>query len=135
MRPSTPTRGRRGRGDLDGFEAFSQAAYCRVVGQGYALLAEAGDVPQDAFAKASVHWRRIAAYQQPEAWVRRVAVNQAPPTPAGRAAGWWRWRAVAHRHTCRRCRRIGWSCVVRWGGWRHGTREVLVLRYVAELSV
>lgn len=24
---------------------------------------------------------------------------------------------------------------MRWGGWRHGTREVLVLRYVAELSV
>jgi RNA polymerase sigma-70 factor, ECF subfamily len=34
-------------------------------------------VAQDAFAKASFHWARIAAYDQPEAWVRRVAFNQA----------------------------------------------------------
>jgi RNA polymerase sigma-70 factor (ECF subfamily) len=34
-------------------------------------------VTQDAFAKASLHWGRIAAYDQPEVWVRRVAFNQA----------------------------------------------------------
>jgi RNA polymerase sigma-70 factor (ECF subfamily) len=76
-------------GDLDGFEAFYTAAYRRVVGQVFALLGdlqEAEDVTQDAFAKASVHWRRIDLH---------------------RALG-----RLAPRH-----------------------REVLVLRYVAELSV
>jgi RNA polymerase sigma-70 factor (ECF subfamily) len=66
--------------DLDGFDAFYAAAYRRVVGQVFALIGdlhEAEDVTQDAFAKASFHWKRIAAYDQPEAWVRRVAFNQA----------------------------------------------------------
>lgn len=66
--------------DLEGFDAFYAAAYRRVVGQVFALLGdlqEAEDVTQEAFAKASLHWKRIAAYDQPEAWVRRVAFNQA----------------------------------------------------------
>jgi Sigma-70 region 2 len=49
---------------LEGFEAFYAASYQRVVGRVYALLgdlAEAEDVTQDAFAKASFHWSRIAA--------------------------------------------------------------------------
>jgi RNA polymerase sigma-70 factor (ECF subfamily) len=65
---------------LEGFDAFYAASYHRVVGQVHALLGdlhEAEDVTQDAFAKASFHWTRIAAYDQPEAWVRRVAFNQA----------------------------------------------------------
>ena len=74
---------------LEGFDAFYAASYQRVVGQVYALLgdlAEAEDVTQDAFAKASFHWKRIAAYDRPEAWVRRVAFNQAHnPTRRARA--------------------------------------------------
>jgi RNA polymerase sigma-70 factor, ECF subfamily len=66
--------------ELAGFDEFYAASYRRVVGQVFALLGdlqEAEDVTQDAFAKASFHWARIAAYDQPEAWVRRVAFNQA----------------------------------------------------------
>jgi RNA polymerase sigma-70 factor (ECF subfamily) len=62
------------------FEAFHAANYRRLVGQVFALLGdveEAEDVVQDAFARAWFHWRRIRAYDSPEAWVRRVAFNQA----------------------------------------------------------
>jgi RNA polymerase sigma-70 factor (ECF subfamily) len=85
------------------------ASYRRIVGQVFALLGdlhEAEDVTQDAFAKASFHWSRIAAYDQPEAWVRRVAFNEAY---------------------------ISTRQARRWLSPRH--REVLVLHYVAELSV
>jgi RNA polymerase sigma-70 factor (ECF subfamily) len=72
-----------GRADVaesESFEAFYATAYRRIVGQVFALLGdvhEAEDVTQDAFAKASFHWKRISAYDQPEAWVRRVAFNLA----------------------------------------------------------
>jgi RNA polymerase sigma-70 factor, ECF subfamily len=62
------------------FETFHAATYRRLVGQIFALLGdveEAEDVVQDAFARAWFHWRRIRAYDSPEAWVRRVAFNQA----------------------------------------------------------
>ena len=52
-----------------GFDAFYSASYRRIVGQVFALLGDlhdAEDVTQDAFAKASFHWSRIAAYDQPE---------------------------------------------------------------------
>ena len=62
------------------FEVFYQAAAPRLVGQLLALtgdLHQAEDVVQEAFIRASVRWSRIRAYDQPEAWVRRVAVNLA----------------------------------------------------------
>jgi RNA polymerase sigma-70 factor (ECF subfamily) len=122
----------------DGFDAFYAAAYRRIVGQVFAFLGdlqEAEDVTQDAFAKASFHWSRIRSYDLPEAWVRRVAFNQA-------------------RNSARRARR-GLVALVRHGPpaqvppvspdrvdlqramrqlpTRH--REVLVLHYVAELPL
>ena len=73
-------KGKAGVAHLEGFDAFYAGAYRRVVGQVFALLGdwhEAEDVTQDAFAKASFHWGRIGVYDQPEAWVRRVAFNEA----------------------------------------------------------
>jgi RNA polymerase sigma-70 factor (ECF subfamily) len=125
-------------GELDGFEAFYAAAYRRVVGQVFALLGdlqEAEDVTQDAFAKASFHWKRIAAYDQPEAWVRRVAFNQAHNS-SRRAR---RWRVALARHgppapvPAVSADRLDLHRALRRLAPRH--REVLVLRYVAELSV
>jgi len=80
-----------------GFDAFYSASYRRIVGQVFALLGDlhdAEDVTQDAFAKASFHWSRIAAYDQPEAWVRRVAFNEA--YNSSRRAR--RWLAALARH-------------------------------------
>ena len=63
-----------------GFDAFYAASYARLVGQLYAITGdrqEAEDVVQEAFARALDRWSRLRAYDVPEAWVRRVAVNLA----------------------------------------------------------
>jgi RNA polymerase sigma-70 factor (ECF subfamily) len=39
--------------------------------------ADAADAVQEAFVQAIVHWRRVSRYDDPLAWVRRVAVNKA----------------------------------------------------------
>jgi RNA polymerase sigma-70 factor (ECF subfamily) len=64
----------------DDFERFFGEAYAPLVRQLFAVvgdLGEAEDVVQEAFAQASVRWRRICTYDHPEAWVRRVAINRA----------------------------------------------------------
>jgi RNA polymerase sigma-70 factor, ECF subfamily len=124
--------------ELHGFEAFYAAAYRRVLVQVFALLGdlqEAEDATQDAFAKASFHWRRIAAYDQPEAWVRRVAFNQARNSTR-RAR---RWLVALARHgppapvPAATPDRVDLQRALRRIAPRH--REVLVLHYVADLSV
>ena len=56
------------------------ASYRRLVGQLYAVcgdLAEAEDVVQEAFVRAVASSRRFAGVDNPEAWLRTVAVNLA----------------------------------------------------------
>jgi RNA polymerase sigma-70 factor (ECF subfamily) len=62
------------------FEAFYEGAFRRLVGQLLVVtgdLAEAEDVVQEAFARASSRWASLQVYDVPEAWVRRVALNLA----------------------------------------------------------
>ena len=62
------------------FDDFYASNYARFVVQLYAVtgnLPDAEDAVQEAFARASVHWGRVRAYELPEAWVRRVALNVA----------------------------------------------------------
>jgi RNA polymerase sigma-70 factor (ECF subfamily) len=62
------------------FGEFYVSNYGRLVVQVFAVtgnLADAEDAVQEAFARASVRWRRIGGYDSPEAWVRRVALNLA----------------------------------------------------------
>ncbi|HWD44056.1 MAG TPA: sigma-70 family RNA polymerase sigma factor [Actinomycetota bacterium] len=124
--------------ELAGFDEFYAASYRRVVGQVFALLGdlqEAEDVTQDAFAKASFHWARIAAYDQPEAWVRRVAFNQAYNS-ARRAR---RWLVALARHgpppdaPAASADHLDLHRALGRLGPRH--REVLVLHYIAELPL
>jgi RNA polymerase sigma-70 factor, ECF subfamily len=64
----------------DGFEAFYDACYRRLVGQLFAVtgdLHQAEDVVQEAFVRAAARWQRLRGYDVPEAWVRRVAMNLA----------------------------------------------------------
>jgi RNA polymerase sigma-70 factor, ECF subfamily len=64
----------------DDFDAFYAASYSRLVGQLFVVLGdlnEAEDVVQEAFTRAAARWPRVRAYEAPEAWVRRVALNQA----------------------------------------------------------
>jgi RNA polymerase sigma-70 factor (ECF subfamily) len=62
------------------FDEFYQACYGRVVAMLTAILgdrAAAEDAAQEAFARALARWRRVAGYEVPEAWVRRVALRLA----------------------------------------------------------
>jgi RNA polymerase sigma-70 factor, ECF subfamily len=64
----------------DDFDAFYQDAYTRLVRQLWAVTGsrqDAEDVVQEAFVRAAIRWGRVGAYEQPEAWVRRVATRLA----------------------------------------------------------
>ena len=64
----------------DSFAAFYAASYQRLLGQLFAVtgdLAEAENVLQEAYARAFARWAQVRAYDFPEAWVRRVALNLA----------------------------------------------------------
>jgi RNA polymerase sigma-70 factor, ECF subfamily len=64
----------------DSFAAFYAGSYRRLLGQVFAVtgdLAEAENLLQEAYARAFVRWSRVGAYDRPEAWVRRVAINLA----------------------------------------------------------
>jgi RNA polymerase sigma-70 factor (ECF subfamily) len=60
-----------------------------VVGDTEAAL----DLAQDAFVQASRHWPRVSGYDNPAAWLRRVAFNRA----LNEKRRVRRWDAVAHR--------------------------------------
>lgn len=62
------------------FDEFYAASFPILRSQLYAYLgdrAEAQDVVQEAFCRAFSKWKSISAYQDPFAWVRRVAWNLA----------------------------------------------------------
>jgi DNA-directed RNA polymerase specialized sigma24 family protein len=62
----------------DDFAEFYQASYGRMVGLVAALVgdrSQAEDIAQEAFSRALTRWPRIARYDLPEAWVRRVALR------------------------------------------------------------
>jgi RNA polymerase sigma-70 factor (ECF subfamily) len=74
------------------FEAFYHATYGRLTAQLHAYLgdrAEAEDLVQDAFARTWQRWTRVSRYEDPTAFVRRVAWNL--------AANRWRRLAAAAR--------------------------------------
>lgn len=81
------------------FASFFDATWARTVACAYAVtgdLAAAEDVAQDAYSRAWARWRKLEMYEDPAAWVRRVAVNQA-------VSGWRRAR-TASRHAVRQAR-------------------------------
>jgi len=70
------------------FEDFFRSEYRRVVGLATVLcgrLAIAEELAQDAFVSAYRRWDRVAVYDDPGAWVRRVAVNLATSSLRRRA--------------------------------------------------
>ncbi|HET7517828.1 MAG TPA: sigma factor [Actinomycetes bacterium] len=73
----------------DGFTAFFQSAYLRVVGKLRLLTgdqASAEDVAQEAFIRAAARWRQLAHYDQPEAWCGRPR-SGSPSTCCGGPGG------------------------------------------------
>lgn len=60
------------------FEAFYQQELKAVIGLAYVLSGSrtiAEDLAQDAFLAAHKNWDRVAHYDKPQAWVRRVVAN------------------------------------------------------------
>jgi RNA polymerase sigma-70 factor (ECF subfamily) len=63
-----------------GFEGLFRDEYASIVRAVAPIVGsvnEAEAIAQDAFAKAFDRWRRIARYDRPGAWVRRVAIRDA----------------------------------------------------------
>jgi RNA polymerase sigma-70 factor (ECF subfamily) len=58
------------------FDAFFQVEYPRLLRVLSAADASAADALQEAFTKAAAAWSRVSRYEQPAAWVRRVAVHR-----------------------------------------------------------
>lgn len=67
--------------DIDeSYEWFFRAEYPQVVRSAYLVLFDqdgARDVAQEAFVQLLRHWKKVSAYDKPEAWVRRVAIRMA----------------------------------------------------------
>ena len=124
------------------FEEFYAANYGRVTALVTALLGdrnEADDIAQEAFTRALARWPRLAGYELPEAWVRRVAMRLAIDSgrrirralrtmpllrPAGRPAEPEPGDALPFTALGRALSRVPLR-----------EREVLVLYYVADLTV
>lgn len=71
-------------------EVVFDASYRRLVGQLYGVcgdLAEAEDVVAEAFVRAADHERQFDQTDNPEAWLRKVAVNVARTRHQRRAVG------------------------------------------------
>lgn len=82
-------------GEPDEFDAFFAALWPRVFRAAYGVTGDAHlaeDAAQVAFAKAFAHWERVLGAQNPNAYVARIAVNEA----LGMCRRAW-WRAERGR--------------------------------------
>lgn len=68
-------------GDADAaFTALFAAEYTRMVRTVYLVVHDRGhaeEIAQDAFLELLGHWEQISKYEQPGAWVRRIAIRMA----------------------------------------------------------
>lgn len=120
-----------------GFADCYASSFRGLVVQLYAYtndLDQAHDLVQEAFCRALARWDRIAGYDDPVAWVRRVAFNLAHN----------RWRraktALAHLRRQRPEHTPGpnpdrVAAVAALSQLPDGQRRALVLHYLADLSV
>lgn len=82
-------------GDAAEFDAFYRSSSRRLYGQAYVLTGSremAQRLTHEAFLRAWRHWRKIADYESPEAWTRRVLHNLCIDS-------WRKSRSRAHRTT------------------------------------
>ncbi len=80
--------------DTPAFEMFYQREFRTIVAIARALVPDGGaaeDLAQEAFVAAHQNWQKVANYDNPKAWVRRVVVNKATSFQRRRGA---EWRAV-----------------------------------------
>ena len=127
------------RHDPPSFDEVYAAHYADLAVQLYAYFGdrqEAQDVAQEAFYRALVRWRSVAGYDDPVAWIRRVAWNL--------AVSRWR-RARTALSFLGRQRRIDLqsegpgpervALVAALGTLPPVQRQALVLHYLGDLTV
>jgi len=119
------------------FDEFYAANVHRLTLMLYAYTADvqlAQDCVQEAFTRAWPRWRRLAAYDNPAAWIRRVAMNVASNRwqrmRAARAHAMFRPEAVVEGPGPER---VALARALATLPERH--RRVLVLFHVADLSI
>jgi RNA polymerase sigma-70 factor (ECF subfamily) len=64
--------------DEAAFDAFFRDSWGQLQSQAYVLtgsLEQAQDLTQEAFLRAWKHWRKVAVFDDPEGWTRRVLHN------------------------------------------------------------
>mgnify|MGYP001116417977 CR=1 FL=1 len=119
------------------FDEFYEANVQRLTLMLYAYTADlhlAQDCVQEAFTRAWPRWRRLVEYDNPAAWIRRVALNIA-------SSRWQRMRAArAHAHLHPQTvvdgpgpERVALARALATLPERH--RRVLVLFHIADLSI
>ena len=72
------------------FDEFFRATWPRLFRTAYAVAGDAAsaeDALQAAYARAFARWRHVSSVDHPEAYVRRMVVNEILGTRRG---GWWR---------------------------------------------
>ncbi len=119
------------------FDEFYLVNFQRLVVQLYAYtgdMAQAQDVVQEAFARALPRWAKVSGYDDPAAWVRRVALNL--------VSNRWRqlrmFRAFANQHRERYAPEPSPDRVMLRDALATlppTLRRVLVLHYLADMSV
>jgi RNA polymerase sigma-70 factor (ECF subfamily) len=65
-------------GDAEAYSDFYERSYALLVGQVFVVTTDRGEAEeavQEAFARLWSRWSRVSRYENPEAWVRRVALN------------------------------------------------------------
>ncbi len=88
------------REEQDDFERMFRATFPRVHRTVTLVLRDgdlAQEVTQEAFLTLLEHWRKVSRYDQPEAWVRRVAIRMAVRRAGREARRGERERATGRR--------------------------------------
>jgi RNA polymerase sigma-70 factor (ECF subfamily) len=120
------------------FDDFYAAHYADLTVQVYAYFGdrqEAQDVVQEAFCRALARWRQVSGYDDPAAWVRRVAWNLA-------TSRWRRIRVMRAFHSRQRGEPVvegpepdRVALIEALASLPTAHRRAMVLRYLADLPV
>ena len=122
------------------YAEFYASAWPRLFRLAYAISGDAGraeDAVQSALAKAYASWRRVTSAAHPEAYVRRMVVNE---VLAVRRRGWWKSERSGHVPEAGIVGSAEQDVVDRAELWQSLSalaprqRAVLVLRYYEDLS-